>query len=114
MAKKVELGLVTKVYPSGIVETDKGQKANINAEIGMRLVFDTYSRKVEIVKSEEESGIDVNEYTMLSPLELADKFTVSELKKIAKQEGLKGYGSLNQADLCNLIATGELPVGGDE
>jgi hypothetical protein len=111
MSEKVELGRVVKVYPSGICETDKGERANIVAQIGDRLVFNKGDRKVEIVKPIEEIGIDSSEYDGLDPLDLADKFTVSELKKIAKQKGLKGYGSLNQADLCNLIATGELPKG---
>jgi hypothetical protein len=115
MAKKVELGRVTKIFDSGVVLTDKEQKAIIKGvEIGDRLVWSKNDRKVEIIKDEEEIGIEESEYAGLDALALADKFTVVELKKIAKQKGLKGFGNLNQADLCNLIVTGELPKIGDE
>jgi len=44
------LGRVVKIHASGIVETDKGKKSNIKAEVGDTLLQDVQSREVFIKK----------------------------------------------------------------
>jgi len=48
MAKIKELGVVSKIHSSGIVETDKGIRSNLDAKTGDRLVKNLETNKVEI------------------------------------------------------------------
>lgn len=48
MAKKIELGVVSKIHSSGIVETDKGKKTYIEAKHGDRLVKDPITGEITI------------------------------------------------------------------
>ena len=42
-----DLGNITKVHDSGIVETSTGDKAPLRAEKGSRVVWDTIKKRLE-------------------------------------------------------------------
>lgn len=102
MSKLTELGRVTVKHPSGIVETDQKHKVTLaTAKIGDRLVMD--ERRKVTVSDKKSDTIDPSEYNTLNQVELADKYKVTELKSIAKSEGMSPLGT-TQGELCEYIA----------
>ena len=106
--KSRELGIVKKIHPSGMVETDKKHKSNIKADIGDRLVQDMKTRIVTIAPKKSEgtaaSKINKEDYNSLNQLELAAKYNIKELKSICKVEGITKYTTWNESELCEAIA----------
>lgn len=55
-AKFLQLGKVTKVHDSGIVETDKKKRAQIKAQKGDMLQMEVATRKVSIKPTKDTGG----------------------------------------------------------
>jgi len=102
------LGKIKKVHDSGMVETDKGFRANIKADIGTPLeqCLDTRNVRVQETKTAKSGIIELSEYDGLSVEELAKKFNKTQLKQICKQKKFTGYASFAEPELCNMIVFG--------
>ncbi len=117
--KQRELGLVKKIHPSGIVDTDKGFKVNIQSQVGDRLVQNMRTRDVTIATkktSSKNSSLKIkgDEYNTLNQLELADKYDLNELRFICKSLGIAKYSNWDQSELCEAIATKQETLKVDE
>ena len=110
MAKE-DLGTVTEVHGSGIVETSKGKRASIKAEKGDKLEMDTETRKVTI-KSKADFTDTLNgetviilesEFAPLSAEELQKKYSEDELRAIGKSLKVNRHTKADAAELAKGI-----------
>jgi len=78
------------------------QAEELNAHLG----FKGYVKRkeIEIIQDEEiEDEFDKEEFLSMSDEEIADAYTVKELKAICKDLGIQGYGKFKQDELILAI-----------
>lgn len=105
----IDLGVIKEILPSGMRLTDKDLRTHFAGQVGQRIQMDLSTRKVS-VSPKANDEIDPKEYEGLDAQQLADKFNLTELKKIVKAKGGTNYSKKKEPELIAFILTGSYEI----